>query len=429
MDGFGEDDLDEAVIEGASPRARRRVSRSGNEENVGCLAQGSPGTPKKTTVLEDCVFAEAVARRLDRVLSPPPSNANPGGHVGSHPLTPRTPTRDGPGSNRKSQSRSARKLSRQMSGLGLREPHDHRNPRSLFSPQILDTLLHQGRPYCSNNVVPMSLALDNSKESMKEPQRPFTVDTGSVAVLRGRNPKDWGGPFALARPGSAIATDLMSGTSMSWSDDDMEDQNSNNDPTRLSRFPSNLHASDYGEGRKGMCKSSSTPGLIRPSLRKADEAGDPIISAKRSKALASFSNRQCRPTGNVGPKNVLVVATNGNSCKPADEALAYQGLDLGRASTAPGTKRRRALSDHVAPLVGFSTDQFALDSIGATRRHSAGPIGVGIVLDPLGSSLGSSLGSGSGSWRLSPSPSMPSLLRSRTFNFFNTGSGQSRNEF
>jgi len=399
-------------------------------------------TPKRPSILYegdlgDNGFADAVARRLDRVLTPAGS-AIFGGASGS--ATPRTPTPNGAGRDRDSafiqdnllspsRQRSALKGKRGSSrgrkphvqdttSSGLQR-HEHRGPRSLVSllgvqyDDIFDTMPRFG--------------LDETKAILQENHRLFTVDTAST--MRGQTNrlsphktldmfssfKDSGGIIAPSRPDSAIVSNvaasrpdsaiisnlstsrLASPTSMSlWSDDD-EDHNANNDHTGLSRL--HLRPGDYGIGRaKNLSKSSSAPRLLR-------HGGDPITLAKRSSAIAAaalrYQTSKVHASGHVaGEKNVLIVAASGSGSKPLVEEsepakvseLPFAGSY--RAATVPaGPKRRRAATDQVSSLVGYSADQFVADASCRPPRSAAS--------DGLSQSL-----------------SVPSLLFSRTFNYF-----------
>lgn len=440
--------------------AKRPVSRSGTEDP----AFRGLASPKTTNiVVEDSVFVDALARRLDRISRQPSSEnlfepKSTGSHRSSGSGTPRTPTEkssgrkdsslfqgSSPTSSKKSSGKQSSPSKRRSLALGLREVC--RAPRSLFS-LIGNSLQEVGRevdhrtshqpvgstesflsadefPFFAPSESCPSFVLAQIKDrsqdgklkpglTTQEPERPCTADAASVAASMCN--QSGGIASHNSRPNTATAMSLDSPLSTS-SDGDAWGRHGDEPYIGLGKIGSRI--GDYDKGRnKAMQKSSSAPVLSNPSpfSKKRNEPGDPIILAKRTSAIAASTARcnqlnqvraqhpgvEVKPSSNTDAKNVLIVATGVTGPKHVVEDLPADTFQLSRAGTAPGgPRRRRCATDRVSSQVGFSPEQFTSDT--STAQGLSGS---------------DWLGSRGGGLRLSASQSMPSLLSSRTFNYF-----------
>lgn len=443
--------------------AKRPVSRSCSKVHE---VRGSP----KTTSLfvDDSEFGEAVARRLDRVVSrqsssewlespqrPPRLLSRGSSGVG----TPRTPTptesrnttgifhSSSPTSSKRSSRSSSRKQSTQgRRGLtpGLRE--FYRAPRSLFS--LIGVPLHEERREPDQDVSggddafisPWSLRPSSSPffsfeedndncTSKQELGRPSTVDTASLSTSM-RNQAFQVPAFSLERelgisPSKKGSSDSLLTTLLKG---DAKGPCADEDPVCLSKL--GRCTGDYGQGGKAMSKSSSAPilSVTKPllSCKERIVSGDPIVKAKRMSAISAGSLRytqanllraqnsgaesKMRSNVHLCSTNALTVAPSGSGSEAITEEPT-RSFEACRAGTAPARPRRRRSATVPA---GLSGEHLTSDSNSIQNLYSAAD----------GAALGHYktrsdwLNNGGGSLRLSSSHSMPSLLSTRTFNYF-----------
>jgi hypothetical protein len=387
--------------------AQRPVSREGSDE-IG----GRPGSTKKNSsiFLEDGEFVDQVVRRLDRQAHSTPrcSIERAGGvsiHCGS-PSTPRTPSLNAardpetPSSPSKSK-RSLRRLNTKSFG----EDQRHRHPRSLFTLLGgLDANFDSFDLSLSRGIRQPSKKLENQPDPRRED---YPANRPDSAVTTGR-----AADASITTWVNSASNSVFS--ALSPRPEELADDDSN-DCMGLSKL--NLRSGGYGIGGKVMYKSSSAPALAKAPQVKG---GDPIILAKRTTAIAAAATRsgcsRSRKNGteSKGQSYSAAIAVKGNGSKPILEEAPEMtnNMEVYRSGSAPGgPKRRRATTDQVSSLLGFSADQLALDAGCAQPRAATaqGLPGMGTGREWLGSSNAS---------RLASPASMPSLLCSRTFNYF-----------